>query len=95
MSIDVISEQQIMDALHQVPAERWPAVLHLLEEMKTAGSETAELPPIRTGTDLRNSDLIGIWADRTDISDSQEFARQLRQKASHRQLRETSHDAGQ
>ncbi len=37
-----------------------------------------------TGADLLKSGLVGIWADRKDIGDSLEFARQLRQKAERR-----------
>ena len=40
----------------------------------------AELSPVRTGADLHGSDLIGIWADRTDIGHSREFARRLRKE---------------
>lgn len=31
--------------------------------------------------DLLNSGLVGLWADRTDIGDSQTFARGLREEA--------------
>ena len=31
-----------------------------------------------TGKDLLNSEIFGMWADRTDIEDSVEFARELR-----------------
>ena len=34
-----------------------------------------------TGKDLLNSGLIGMWKDRTDIGDSVEYARKLRQEA--------------
>ena len=34
-----------------------------------------------TAQDLLNSDIVGMWADRTDITDSTEFARELRRKA--------------
>lgn len=34
-----------------------------------------------TARDLLESGLVGIWADREDITDSSEFARQLREKA--------------
>jgi len=37
-----------------------------------------------TGKDLLNSGLVGLWADRTDIGDSLEFARELRRKAERR-----------
>jgi hypothetical protein len=36
--------------------------------------------------DLLNSDLVGMWEDRTDIEDSVEFARNLRRRASRRNL---------
>jgi hypothetical protein len=36
---------------------------------------------IRTLGELLNSELFGLWRDRTDIRDSVEFARQLRRDA--------------
>ena len=38
-------------------------------------------------SDLLKSKLVGLWRDRTDISDSSEFARQLREQAQDRGLR--------
>jgi len=37
-----------------------------------------------TGKRLLESGLVGIWEDRTDIGDSVEFARKLREKAQRR-----------
>lgn len=37
--------------------------------------------PIRTLADLLESGFVGSWADRTDLGDSAEFARDLRQRA--------------
>lgn len=37
-----------------------------------------------TGAELLASPLFGMWADRTDIRDSSEFARELREKAQRR-----------
>ncbi len=34
-----------------------------------------------TASDLLNSGLVGIWADRTDIGESLEYARRVRQRA--------------
>jgi hypothetical protein len=45
-----------------------------------------------SGSDLAGSELIGIWADRTDIVDSREFARQLGHQAEYR--REMTDAAG-
>lgn len=79
-----ISEQAFLDALHRVPQERWGQVLTFIESLRT-GEETVpgEKRPL-TGVDLLNSDLIGLWADRTDIGDSREFARRLREQAQRR-----------
>jgi hypothetical protein len=35
----------------------------------------------RSGRDLLESELFGMWADRTDIEDSAEYARRLRHEA--------------
>jgi hypothetical protein len=72
-----IDERAILDSLRQVPAERWGEVLRFL---KTLGGSS----PIRTGSDLLESDLVGSWADRDDLGDGQEFARQLRSQAEDR-----------
>jgi|GEM_PF-496694 replicative DNA helicase len=37
-----------------------------------------------TARQLATSEIVGLWADRTDIGDSVEFARQLREKAQRR-----------
>ena len=34
--------------------------------------------------EILKSDLVGLWADRTDIDDSIEYARELRRRASRR-----------
>jgi predicted DNA-binding antitoxin AbrB/MazE fold protein len=34
-----------------------------------------------SASDLLRSDLVGLWAERTDISESREFARRLREQA--------------
>jgi hypothetical protein len=83
MSTD-INEQAILHALHRVPQERWGDVLQFLNSLSTPEPADPHSRPVLTGKDLAGSDLIGIWADRTDIGDSREYARQLREKASHR-----------
>lgn len=37
--------------------------------------------PSMSASDLLDSGLVGIWADRTDMGDSQAFARRLREQA--------------
>jgi hypothetical protein len=70
-----VSEQAILASLRQVPGERWGEVLRFLEALKD------DAPAIRTGADLSQSELVGLWGDRGDLGDSREFARGLRQQA--------------
>jgi hypothetical protein len=85
MSTSNITPQQILDALQHVPEDRWPDVLETIERLqRIPQSEPQTTSPVRTGTDLRGSDLIGIWADHTDVSDSREFAQELRRRAEQR-----------
>lgn len=70
-----ISEQAILDSLHQVPEERWGEVLSFLDALKDAE------PAIRTGEDLIRSGLVGSWADRKDLGSGREFAQQSRRQA--------------
>jgi hypothetical protein len=75
----VVSEQTILDALHQVSAQRWDEVLSFLENLKN------DVSPIRTGADIVKSDLFGMWADRDDIGDTREFVRRLQREIETRQ----------
>ncbi len=49
--------------------------------------EQQEIPAkkVMTGADILESGLIGIWADREDITDSAEFVEALRRKAERRE----------
>jgi hypothetical protein len=85
MATQTVCERAILEELHQVPEERWGEVLSFLRSLQPAREPPTADRPIRSGADLARSDLIGIWADRTDIKDSREFARQLRYRAEHRQ----------
>jgi hypothetical protein len=73
-----VSEQAILDALHQIPVERWDEVLLFLQRQKP------DQPPVYTAGDLLESGLVGLWANRDDIGDSREFARRLRRQAENR-----------
>jgi hypothetical protein len=83
MPRSVITEQQIVAALHGVPTERWSEVLHFLDALQLESAPSAETA-IQTANDLRQSGLVGIWADREDVGDSQTYARQLRKQAEQR-----------
>lgn len=76
---DPITEQDIVESLHRVPSARWKDVLVYLDSLQ----HTDDV--VTTGTDLVDSELIGIWKDRDDIADDHEFARRLRSDAEHRE----------
>ncbi len=80
-----VTENDIVDALHEVPVQEWGNVLEFVVSLRraTKQGDSADLP-IVTAADLANSDVVGLWADRADIPDSREFARQLREKAQQR-----------
>lgn len=79
MSLPDITPDQILNAMQQVPPERWAEALRSIESLQESPSSSEPTGScIRTGTDLRDSPLIGIWDDRTDIVDIHAFARELR-----------------
>ena len=77
-----VTEQTILDALHQLSQDRWSDVLMFIETLCPVNepAQEKEKRPL-TAADLLESGLVGLWADRSDISDSQEFARRLRKQA--------------
>lgn len=54
----------------------------VLSEERSEIDASFEKRPL-TAADLLQSGLVGIWADREEITDSVEFARQLRHTAEH------------
>jgi hypothetical protein len=79
-----IGEKTILKELHQVPKDHWSLVLTFIRSLQPGREPSVVERPIRSGADLAGSDLIGIWADRSDITDSREFARGLRHQAEYR-----------
>jgi len=84
MPLNSIDEKTILKELQQVPEDRWSEVLMFIRTLQPGKEPSATEHPIRAGTDLADSDLIGIWADRTDIRDTLQFARSLRHRAEDR-----------
>jgi hypothetical protein len=58
-----VSEQAILDALHQVSAQRWDEVLHFLETLKN------DVSPIRTGAEMAKSEF-GLQVGRDNRIDA-------------------------
>ena len=76
-----INEQTILDELHKVPQERWDLVLDFIRCLRLRPEQPSDKKRPMTAADLLQSGLVGLWADRTDLGDSREFARRLREQA--------------
>jgi len=84
MESNGITEENVLDALRRVPSGRWPEVLQYLASLQDF-ERTRSVPSLLNARDLAHSELVGIWRNRTDISNSQEYAHHLRQQAENRQ----------
>ena len=86
MTINPITPRQILTALESLEPNKWEVVLDFIGYLKYQTSQND--PPVHsqelTARTLLESELVGLWADRTDIEDSSSFARQLRQQAEQR-----------
>ncbi len=72
----------ILDALHRVSHKRWGDVLSFIESLPSVDEPSGEAGPRpMNADDLLASGLVGRGSDRTDIGDSREFARRLRERA--------------
>jgi hypothetical protein len=77
-----VNERTILDALHHVSPDRWGDVLAFIESLGSVEEPAPEAgKDSLTAADLLASGLVGLWSDRTDIGDSREFARRLREEA--------------
>ena len=79
-----IEESQVLNALRALQQEEWPEVLDFIGYLRYRNKVAPPASTQLTAIDLAQSDLVGIWADRTDVTDSLVFARQLRNKAERR-----------
>ncbi len=76
-----IEESQVLNALRALQQEQWPAVLDFIGYLRYRTEAAPSAYAHLTAMDLAQSDVVGLWADRADITDSLGYARQLRSKA--------------
>jgi hypothetical protein len=82
-----VAERQILSELQTLEPARWSEVLDFIGYLKQKVDLTKKIrvhSKELTASDLLQSDLVGLWADREDIGDSVQFARKLREQAEHR-----------
>jgi hypothetical protein len=86
MSLPAVTSDQILNAVQRVPTARWGDALRAIENLQSEpGSTAVSASMLRTGCDLHDSVLIGIWTGRDDVTNNHQFARELRRQAEHRQ----------
>ena len=86
MAAETVTEQTILAELHHIPQDRWEDVLAYMRSLHTPAPAPVGGKRAMTAADLLHSGLIGMWADRSDIAGSREFARRLRGQAQSRGL---------
>jgi len=81
-----IREEQVLAALRELETTRWEEVLDFIGYLRQRGKPKTQRAGAETLTAhaLATSGLVGLWADRTDLPDSPEYARQLRRQAEQR-----------
>jgi hypothetical protein len=86
MSVENVTEKQVLDELLNLEPSRWFEVLDFIGYLKEKDSRAQAKPGTRKlmARDLLESRIVGLWADRDDIGNSLEYARQLRREAEHR-----------
>jgi hypothetical protein len=94
MTTERVTQEQVLEELQDLEPDRWFEVVDFIGYLKQrTGRERAALGPRElTARDLLQSEVVGLWADREDITDSLTFARQLRRQAEYRQERSNDTD---
>lgn len=90
MSAEQVSEEQILEELHDLEQSRWREVLHFIGYLKTTAQHEDTASGALTAHELLKSSLTGLWAHRDDIGDSLSFARRLRREAERRHDNDTA-----
>jgi hypothetical protein len=86
MSVENVTEKQVLEELLDLEPSRWPEVLDFIGYLKEQDSRALAKSGARElmARDLLESRIVGLWADRDDIGNSLEYARRLRREAEHR-----------
>lgn len=82
---EVIHVQATIERDGEVHVANLPVKRGQRVELSIRISAAEEAPRGLTAGDLLASDLVGMWADRTDIDDSAAYARELRAQAQRRE----------
>jgi hypothetical protein len=76
----MVNEQTILKELRQIPQDQWAEVLNFIHTLRPIKEPAPPEKRSMTAADLLQSGLVGMWEHRSDIEDTQSFARRLRQQ---------------
>ena len=82
-----VTERDIFEKLRLLDRGKWGEVLDFigyLAQGSSQGKESTAQHRILTAEELLQSDLVGMWADRQDMGETLDFARNLRHLAEQR-----------
>ena len=80
--------EHFLATMSHVPPEQWQNVLDYVHSLPPPREKTS--PNRKTAAEMAKSEILGIWADQTDIQDGPTFARQLRSAAEKRGFSDAS-----
>lgn len=73
-----------VDAKRSITVEDLPFQEGDTVEVFVVRRHSSESEKLGTAAHLRSSPIAGLWADRSDLPNSRDFARSLREQAQHR-----------
>jgi hypothetical protein len=82
--MEALRLQQTIEKNGEIYFQDLPVLAGQKIEVIVLFSSSSQPKKVLTARQLLDSDLIGLWENRSDINDSLDYARQLREKAQRR-----------
>ena len=88
MAITSINEEQVLRALRTLEFDLWPEVIRYIQFLQEQPEKKASQTALTlSAAELASSEIVGLWQERTDITDRAIYARQLRTDAEQQRMK--------
>ena len=78
----------MLRALRALEFDLWPEVIRYIQFLQEQPEKRASQAALTmSAAELASSEIVGLWQERTDITDSSSFARQLRTDAEQQRMK--------